>query len=80
MDWSKCKKLLWNVVFLFGVGFVIVDGVWLSGLVDVLLWGLNFLEMVLFWVIVFMVCFVGGIIIEFVFNNVIIMLLFLLLI
>lgn len=69
MDWSKCKKLPWNVVLLLGAGFAIADGVRLSGLADVLSRGLNFLETAPFWAIAPMVCLVGGIITEFASNN-----------
>ncbi|KMT04193.1 hypothetical protein BVRB_8g184880 [Beta vulgaris subsp. vulgaris] len=69
MDWSKCKKLPWNIVLLLGAGFAIADGVRTSGLADVLSKALDFLEAVPFWAITPAVCLIGGTITEFTSNN-----------
>lgn len=69
MDWSKCKKLPWNIVLLLGAGFAIADGVRTSGLADVLSKALDFLEAAPFWGIAPAVCLIGGIITEFTSNN-----------
>lgn len=69
MDWSKCKKLPWNIVLLLGAGFAIAEGVRSSGLADVLSKALDFLEAAPFWAIAPAVCLISGIITEFTSNN-----------
>lgn len=44
MDWNKCKNLHWNVILLLGAGFAIADGVQRTGLSDMLVANLAFLE------------------------------------
>ncbi|CAE6213737.1 unnamed protein product [Arabidopsis arenosa] len=69
MDWSKCKKLPWNIVLLLGAGFAIADGVRTSGLAEVLSKGLVFLETAPYWAIAPMVCLIAATITEFTSNN-----------
>ncbi|CAN1337192.1 Tonoplast dicarboxylate transporter [Linum perenne] len=69
MDWSKCKKLPWNIVLLLGAGFAIADGVRTSGLADILTKSLGFLEQAPYWAIAPIVCLIGAFITEFTSNN-----------
>ncbi|CAL9241452.1 unnamed protein product [Arabidopsis halleri] len=69
MDWSKCKKLPWNIVLLLGAGFAIADGVRTSGLAEVLSKGLVFLETAPYWAIAPTVCLIAATITEFTSNN-----------
>ncbi|KAH7545318.1 hypothetical protein FEM48_Zijuj01G0080800 [Ziziphus jujuba var. spinosa] len=69
MDWNKCKKLPWNIILLLGAGFAIADGVWTSGLTDILSKALDFLEEVPYLAIAPAVCLISGIITEFTSNN-----------
>ncbi|GAB4830761.1 hypothetical protein Ancab_004794 [Ancistrocladus abbreviatus] len=69
MDWSKCKKLPWNIILLLGAGFAIADGVRSSGLADILSESLDFLKAVPYWAIAPAVCLISGTITEFTSNN-----------
>ncbi|XP_010270140.1 PREDICTED: tonoplast dicarboxylate transporter-like [Nelumbo nucifera] len=69
MDWSKCKKLPWNIILLLGAGFAIANGVRTSGLADVLSAGLDFLEHAPYLAIAPAVRIISGIITEFTSNN-----------
>ncbi|CAI0374404.1 unnamed protein product [Linum tenue] len=69
MDWSKCKKLPWNIVLLLGAGFAIADGVRTSGLAEILTKSLDFLEQAPYWAIAPLVSLIGAFITEFTSNN-----------
>lgn len=69
MDWSKCRKLPWNIFLLLGAGFAIANGVRTSGLADVLSDALGFLEEVPYLAIAPTVCVISRTIIEFTLNN-----------
>lgn len=69
MDWSKCKKLPWNIVLLLGAGFAIADGVRRSGLAQILSSYLDFLENIPYLAVAPAVCLISGFITEFTSNN-----------
>uniref|UniRef100_A0ACD5XMN6 Uncharacterized protein n=1 Tax=Avena sativa TaxID=4498 RepID=A0ACD5XMN6_AVESA len=65
MDWSKCRKLQWNIVLLLGAGFAIADGFQASGLTDILSEGLGFLKGAPALAIAPVACVFSGLITEF---------------
>ncbi|XP_042441108.1 tonoplast dicarboxylate transporter-like [Zingiber officinale] len=69
MDWSKCKKLPWNIILLLGAGFAIASGVRTSGLTDVLSAGLDFLKGAPYLAITPVACLISAAITEFTSNN-----------
>ncbi|KAK4795473.1 hypothetical protein SAY86_013467 [Trapa natans] len=69
MDWSKCKKLPWNIILLLGAGFALADGVRTSGLAEVLSEALDFLKSAPYWAIAPAVALVSGTMTEFTSNN-----------